>query len=467
MKVEEILALENPSDQVTQFKERSTPAPDIKTIRAQYSVSEHSIFDQTKRPDKIVYDENDNPIRIEPVARIGVGMEKLITKRAVSFLFGNDVEYSTASTNQSEIEVLNIIKKILKSNKVRALNRRIGRACIASTEVAEYWYKLNTGTRHNRYGRETAFQIKCAVFSPMEGNDLYPLFDDIGNLISFSREYVVQQADEEHRYFETYTDKLILKYKLGTGKTEWEMIESTTHDIGKIPIIYTTQEETDYSEITALRERLEWLLSHFADINDYHAAPKIFVQGKINKFISKNSAGSILEGETGSQANYLSWDHAPEAVKLEIETLLNLIYTLTQTPDVSFESVKGLNAMSGIALKLMFLDAHLKVEDKKEIFDEYMIRRANLLKTMVGGILPALKPAAENIEIDATITPYMIDATAENIDMLVSATGGKQVLSQLTATKLSRLVDDPEAEFSQIQKEEQQAATFETAGSTV
>ena len=76
---------------------------------------------------------------------------------------------------------------------------------------------------------------------------------------------------------------------------------------------------------------------------------------------------------------YVSWQQAPEAVKLEIETLLKLIYTITQTPDISFDAVKGLGAISGVALKLLFMDAHLKVQDKCEIFDDYLQRRVNVL----------------------------------------------------------------------------------------
>lgn len=51
-------------------------------------------------------------------------------------------------------------------------------------------------------------------------------------------------------------------------------------------------------------------------------------------------------------------------MKLEIDTLLRMIYTITQTPDISFDTVKGIGAVSGVALKLLFMDAHLKVQDK-------------------------------------------------------------------------------------------------------
>ena len=81
-------------------------------------------------------------------------------------------------------------------------------------------------------------------------------------------------------------------------------------------------------------------------------------------------------------AHYMTWDQAPNSVKLEIETLLRLIYTITQTPDISWESVKGLN-VSGVALRLMFMDAHLKVEDKMEVFGEYLQRRYSVVQAFL------------------------------------------------------------------------------------
>jgi hypothetical protein len=113
------------------------------------------------------------------------------------------------------------------------------------------------------------------------------------------------------------------------------------------------------------------LLSNFADTNDYHASPKIFVQGKVIGFTRKGEAGAIIEGENGATAQYLAWQNAPESVKLEIETLLRMIYTITQTPDISFDTVKGIGAISGVALQLLFMDAHLKVQDKSEVFSAY------------------------------------------------------------------------------------------------
>ena len=151
--------------------------------------------------------------------------------------------------------------------------------------------------------------------------------------------------------------------------------------------------------------------------------------------------------------NYVSWQNAPESVKLEIETLLRLIYTISQTPDVSFESVKGIGAISGTALKLLFMDAHLKVQDKKEVFDEYLQRRVNVIKAFVGQFSTTLENDADALEIEPEITPYTLTNEIDEINMWLSANGNKPLVSQKASVMGANLTQDPEKDFEQIQEE--------------
>lgn len=127
---------------------------------------------------------------------------------------------------------------------------------------------------------------------------------------------------------------------------------------------------------------------------------------------------------------YVSWQSAPEAVKLEIETLLKMIYTITQTPDISFEAVKGLGAISGVALKLLFMDAHLKVQDKREIFDDYLQRRVNVILSFISKMNTSLESECETIEIEPEIVPYMLTNELDELNYWLTANGNKPVISQ-------------------------------------
>jgi hypothetical protein len=147
-------------------------------------------------------------------------------------------------------------------------------------------------------------------------------------------------------------------------------------------------------------------------------------------------------------------------VKLEIDTLLRMIYTLTQTPDISFESVKGIGAVSGIALKLLFMDAHLKVADHQEVFDEYLQRRINVVKAFIGKFSTQLAESAENLQVEPVITPYMIRDEAAEIKIWQDANGGNPVMSQKASFSKAALTADPEADYEQYKEEDGARSSF-------
>ena len=279
--------------------------------------------------------------------------------------------------------------------------------------------------------------------------------DQPGILIS---DKVVGPEDQVKRatvdFFETYTADA--HYMWQSGDNGWTPSEGYPRAvaIGKIPVVYARQDETETAIVNSLIARLETLLSNFADTNDYHASPKLFITGHIQGFSKKGEAGAIIEGDEGSTMNYVSWAHAPESVRLEIETILKMIYTLTQTPDISFDSVKGIGAVSGVALKLLFMDAHLKVQDKREIFDDYLQRRANIIKAYIGLFSPPLAAVADEMEITPEITPYMLTNEIDELNYWLTANGNKPVVSQEESIEKAGVSMNPQATYEKLQAED-------------
>jgi SPP1 family phage portal protein len=462
-------------------KSRPDPLPDITTIKNQLEPKNHDVMDETKRPNKKVKVDMDSGTetatysdgsetaekgtKIEQVARIAIAIQKLIVKRAVSFSFGNPISLNYEPLSEAEKTVLNGIKKILIKNKETSLNRKIARVMYSTTEVAEYWYPIEDKNTKALYGFDSNYKLRAAVFSTLKGDKLFPTFDDFGDMIAFSREFTKKVDDKDIIFFETYTDSQHFMWNI-TDKKAVEGFPKKI-ELGKIPIVYGKQEQTEWEDVQSLIDRLEKLLSNFADTNDYHASPKIFIKGQLVGFGRKGEAGSIIEGDRDSDAKYLSWQQAPEAVKLEIETLLNLIYSLTQTPNLSFESVKGLGNISGRALKLLFLDAHLKVQEKQEVLSEYLTRRLNLIKAFIGMFNSGLKATCDSMDIEPEIVPFMIDDEETKVDILVAATGGKPILSQKTAVGQLNYTNDSEREYELIKEEEQGMNVLETLEPTV
>lgn len=456
MTLEEIIALE-PEARIDELKKgRTVKLPDVKSCVKALDPKLHDVFDTALRPDKPIKD-GDTITRTESVARIAIAMQESIVKKAVSFIFGNPVELTLKSEDATDKKIFEAVKDILTDVKINSLNRRVAKALFSCTEVAELWYPQEIKSEEEAlYGIESKFKLRMKILNPLDGEELYPYFDDYGDMIVFSRKYSVTKGDKVTTYFEVYTDEQIDKYDISDGKPVQVENFPVKNEIGKIPIIYGRQKKTDYDDVQGMIDRLEKLLSNFADTNDYHSAPTIFIRGKVIGFSKKGESGKIIEGEKDSEAQYLSWTNAPEAVRLEITTLLNLISMISQTPDVSFENIKSIgSSISGKALELLFMDAHLKVQDHMEVFDEYLQRRHSVIKAFIGSFNSSLKKSVRNTKIDFEVIPYMITDETAGIDFIMTANGNKPVISQKTAIKMSNLVENVEDELKQIQEEEE------------
>lgn len=448
MTIEEIFKKATANDVISELKSsRFIPQPDVEEAKKALNPKLHDVNDPIKRPDKRVKVDADNDadsaqkvittdgeavnFRTEKVARVAIALQKLIIKRAVSFCFGNPPKYNATPQNDNEQAVLYALNRILVDVKSKSMNRKIARAIFGFKECAEYWYTIPVNKPHSKYGFPAQHKLRCALFSPEYGDTLYPYFDETGDMVAFSRAF--SRKDDNGNavdYFETFTDKEHWLWINGANGYEAAPGYPKPIAIGKIPVVYGHQPYFETEDVDKLIDRLEHLLSNFADTNDYHASPKIFTTGQINGWSKKGESGAVIEGEEGATMQYVSWQNAPESVKLEIETLLKLIYTISQTPDISFDAVKGLGAISGVALKLLFMDAHLKVQDKAEIFDDYLQRRVNIILAYIGQINTTLETDCENIIVEPELVPYMLIDELEELNYWLTANGNKPVISQ-------------------------------------
>ena len=457
---------------------RLTENPESKTFKSELDPLKHDVYDRIKRQDKKVKIDPDDPdyknsennvinvnggeaptgYRYEPVARVALAIQKLIVKRAVSFIFGNAVTLDSSAEGDNQKAVLKALKRVMYDIKEKSFNRKVARNLFSCTEVAEYWYPVES--KNSVYGFDSNFKLRSAIFSPLLGDTLYPYFDETGDMTAFSREFIITKDKKDKTYFETYTDEAHYMWEVGTDG--YVMAEGFPKkiEIGKIPVIFGSQSQVEWADVQNLIDRLEKLLSNFADTNDYHASPKIFIKGKLLGFAKKGESGAILQGDENSSAQYLSWANAPEAVKLEISTLLQMIYTITQTPDIAFDSVKGLGSISGIALKLLFMDAHLKVADHQEVFDEYLQRRINVIKAFIGKFNTKLATDADNLMVEPIITPYMIIDEVAEIKIWTEANGGNPVISQKASFEKAGLTHDTEEDFKQYNSEQDAKNAF-------
>lgn len=455
-----LLAIEDIGQRIEALKKgRKRPLPDIATYRKQWDVEQHeTVTNKTMLPSRLVEGEDGNQ-KLEEVNRAAFPFQKRIVNTAVAFAFGNAVKLNCTPEGAEQKMIYQALLKIGPDAKLDSLTRGIYRELLRATECAELWYYNAKPNTHNLYGFPTKLKVRCELLSPFAGDVLYPYFDATGDMIAFSREFVRHSDDKTVSFFETYTDtqKFIWIKEDGNWR---EYAPAVTHSIGKIPVCYATQEAVEWYDVQRSIQRVEMLLSRYGEINDYNASPAIFINGQVDNLPSKGAATKVFQSsDPNANMKVVSWDKAPEAVKLELDTLIKFIYSMTQTPDLSLENVKGISNISGVALKLLFMDAHLKVQEKREILDDYLQRRVNIQKQMVAK-LDNKETAADEMSVIPEIVPYIIDDESTAIKNLVEATAGKQIMSQKTAIQYLGWVDDAEAELKTIQEEEKASQSF-------
>lgn len=410
--------------------------------------------------------EGEHDILLRPVKTIGKGKtlkrieqaklvvryQRKIVNMAVSFLFGDPAKLTLDNKEDKYQETFTLINDVWNKNKLDYFNKKLARRLFVETKVAELWYVIidDQDVKH----------IKVALLCDENGDSIFSHFNENGDMDAFTRRYKLEYIDgKKYDHVDIYTaDNFIYGVKKGEA---WQ-VERKDNLYGKIPVIYYEQAETEWAAVQSEIDRIEMLISKSADTNDYFGSPTLKIKGKINNAPEKGEVGKILQftGETNAEgkidygdAGYLTWEHAPEAVKLEYETLKDIIYSLTSTPDLSFNNVQGLTKTSGEALKFLFMDSILKAKDKEEIFGEALTRRINLLKALLSVTDVKSKQSLEEMDISIKFGNILPQSITETVKALSTARGGDVLMSQDEAVRQNPLVSDAEEDIKRLEEE--------------
>lgn len=440
--------------------EKTKKKTDITKFLKEFNPKEHDIHDKSKRQDKTITDENENLTTI-PVARLSIPMQKRIVNLSASFLCANPITLSAAPKDEAEKNLLDLVTRVWNDLKLRYDSQEIARIMMSETEVAELWYIEDAEQDYwdNSILSGTQFKARMRIIANSKGDTLYPVFNSAGDLIAFGRQYELKMVDgtkEEH--FDLYTDDNIV---LNTKANGVWLQEIKTNILRKIPVIYYSQLAPEWHDVQEMIDRFEKSISNHGDTNDYYGSPMVKVKGKIKGFAKKGESGKVLELEPNAEADYMTWDQSPESVKLEQQNLRSLILDFTDTPDISFDNMKGMGTFSGFALKMLFMAAHLKASQKEETFGKSIQRRINLIKAILVAFNESKLKPGSSVDIQPVFDYFLPKDEQGAIDLLVAATGNKPVLSRKTAVSLNPLVKDATQELQQLKEEQKEDNTLD------
>lgn len=432
---------------INDLKEKSVCVPLWDKLIKDYEPTLHDIVSDTiTRKDKIKSDGT-----VEKASRIYIGLEKLLTKRMTEFMFSIPVKriYHNIENNKTRQQIAEAIENIYKYARIDSENIKRGNTYFASCEVFTIWYTVEKP--NTLYGFQSKYKLKCKTYSPMDGVKLYPLLDELGDMLAMSFEYAKKIGQEEFTFFETYTAHTHYKWK--QRGSEWEQIKAESIDIQKIPGIYIYRPVPIYHGLSYLRNEIEYTLSRNSDVIAYNSAPILKVAGEIQGKEDKGESRRIFRVENGGDVSYVSWSQAIEALKYHVNTLTNLFWAQSQMPDISFENMKSLGNIGFDARQTLLTDAHLKVGDESGAWIEAFERECSVIKAFAKRMNTSWDNEVDNVEVEHIITPFIQMDEDATTDRLIKQNGGKAIKSQLQTIREAGS-NDPEATLQQIQKEE-------------
>lgn len=429
-------------EEILKILEDNTPEQSEASLLAvqQYNPDTHDVMNKQKRRDKTVYkpslnssgdpilDADGKPVlneSLEPVNRVAVAMQQLIVSSRKQFM---NLRGSVLYCDNDQSTLLQEVNRIRKSNKYAYKIEEIAERTMSELSSAEMWW-LNENN-----------EIKMRVLSPEKGDIMLPLFDEHGDMKYFLRQYVVEG--------DTLTD-LFTKDINYTFDEDNEVVgEPWTNKWGKIPIIYYSQEQPEWYNVQTIIDRFETLISNFADTNDYSGSPITVITGNILGFANKGDQGKTVNLEENAKISYLEREGGADAVDSEKEELKELMFSMSHTPNISIDALKGA-ATSGVAFDRLFTDAQLTAESKLTgTFGESMQRSVNLVIAMARAVDGSLPDDIIEVETKA----YRFNDLESEVKNAVLLRG---TLSQETLTKMMAGVYgiDEAEEWKRVQSE--------------
>lgn len=441
-------------EKIAYLKDNGIPLPDIEKYNSEWDESKHRIMtDLYNYPDRIIEDETEDAdgniqktSRIQKLNRIPLAYQKEIVSIAVSFLFGNPVKY----TNNLEDEAMyDAFQAVLDKEKMMFTDREIAKTNGRFTQCAELWWVSEEPNEY--YGFKSQYRLKCNLLSP-DKNKMYPYFNDQGDMIAFFREYEKRESGQKVKWYEIYTAQQIAILKEAQGGIE--IISQTINPIGKIPIVFYQFENVEWSAAQPAIERLEEIASDKGEVNKKFSAPILALTGEVTGSFSKDKSGKVLQltGD-GSSASFVQPPNASQSLKDEEDSLEEIIYKLTQSINISPDSLAGLgNMLATENAAFLFMLPHLKVADKMATYVPALKRRASIVKSFLQLMNASFRNS--DLDIEPVITPYIINNDAAFYRMLMEVNGNQPLFSQ-KATMEKAGIKDVDKMMDELKEEQE------------
>lgn len=453
MTIEEILNSENSAEsKIAALKEKTIVVPVWSGrfgLVQQFDPTKHPVMNKQKYPD-IVTDEG-----IEYVTRVTCDLQRLATKRMTELVTGIPPKRVYTPNNDRQKQIAAYIESIYDRNRINSVNNERLNMLFAGCEVFTLWYAIEE--RNTLYGFSSPLKLRCRNFSPMLGDELYPLFDEYGDMIAMSVGYTRKKGRKYVQYFDTYTADKHIKWSNENGG--WAEVENENITLGKIPGVYAWRPTPIWEDTSKTVYEIEWTLSRNGNYLRQNSKPIfiVFADEAISYGDEKSpnrEFRSVMQYPQNGRAEYVTWAQAVENLKFYVEQLRDLFFTQLQLPDWSHGKMSQ-QALSGESRKQMFIDAQLKVKDESGRLIEFFDREMNVVKAFAKIMLGESYAAdIDALKVETLITPFAITDEKDTINNLMAANGGKALMSQRESIEMYGHSDDVDKTLREIAEED-------------
>ena len=460
--MEEIIALlsTNPEEALKKLSVETLDVKEIEDIRKEF----HEL-ERTKRDTQIGNIQKDKIVgtgekkRTVKSIRIPIPFQKKIVVTATAFEFGEPPTLQASEDTELATEIIRLWRenridaKLLEAKKLQKSELQCAFLFTIKDLKPENLLNRILGVNQNK-------DISVRLLKN-ENGIMSPYFDASDDMTAFTWEFTTIINDKEIKNVWVYTSDKVYQCSNATGSLKLDA--SPAHGFLKIPIVYLSQDKPEWYDVSALIDRLEVSLSKHGNSNDYAGHPILKIYGEVKGAPDKNDDGKsfrLAQKEThdgkviSSDVDFLTYENAPESVKLEQQNLISFIYSLTSTPNLSFEALKGLgNGLSGKVLKMLLIDPILKAK-MNEGENRTIIQR--IINVFISGTINTtgtkLKKDVEKTYFEVQFNSIIPDDLSDLVEV-VTKLKEKGLISSKTAIEVVGLVEDAQLELDEINAE--------------
>ena len=452
---------------ISLLKEKSVEVPAWSALRNQYYPDLHEIVTNKKRRPK----DKKGKDYVEKAARVTYDAERMFTNRLIEMMFTIPVtrEYSfkgKAADKKEQQAMKEAIEAVYEDNRIDGENVNRFRALFASCEVATFWYVVEEeeeGKKHDDYGFETPYHLKCRSYSPMEYKEssltsakLYYLADDYGKCQAISVEYDIKRANKTFTYFECYTKYRHYKWARSTEtKFLYVLILDEKMIVEKLPGIYGFRSQPIFEPVPNNRDEVEFTLSRNSDVVRKNSHPLVKLIGQLlnGEKPEGDQSREVYNVELGGDVDTVTPAITPENVEYYVNELKKNLAESMQLSNLSLENLKACGALNAKAMQMLVSGDHMKVGLEKYIVLEYLDRECNVIKEYLAKMNKSWDGKIQKLKVKHVINAFRFNDEDDAVNTYEKASGGP-ILSTRTAVEKSGLVNDVDEEMARLEAQE-------------